>query len=78
LLKVIHGYGSTGGGGEIRIAVERRLRELADTGQIRGYIPGENWSKSDQKSWDLLQERPDLRNDPHLGRRNRGISVIVL
>ncbi len=35
MLKLIHGYGSTGVGGDIRIAVQKRLRELADNGQIR-------------------------------------------
>jgi hypothetical protein len=40
LLKVIHGYGSTGVGGDIRIAVQRRLQELAHNGAIRGCIFG--------------------------------------
>lgn len=44
LLKVVHGYGSSGVGGDIRVAVQKRLRELVDGGQIRGYIFGENWS----------------------------------
>jgi hypothetical protein len=47
LLKVVHGYGSSGAGGDIRIAVQKRLRELADGGPIRGCVFGENWSKSD-------------------------------
>ena len=37
LVKLIHGYGSTGAGGEIRIAVQKRLREMSDGGQIRRY-----------------------------------------
>ena len=32
LVKVIHGYGSTGAGGDIRIAVQRRLHDLAEAG----------------------------------------------
>ena len=40
LVKLVHGYGSTGAGGDIRIAVQKRLRELADAGQIRGCIFG--------------------------------------
>jgi hypothetical protein len=77
-LKVIHGYGSTGAGGEIRIAVETRLRQLVDSGQIREFILGENWSKSDETSWKLLNQRPDLKSDPHLGRRNQGITIVLL
>jgi hypothetical protein len=78
LLKIIHGYGSSGAGGDIRIAVQKRLHELAEAGQIRGCIFGENWSKSDEASWRLLQENAALKSDPDLGRGNRGITVVVL
>lgn len=78
LLKVIHGYGSTGAGGDIRIAVQKRLHQLAESGQIRGCIFGENWGKSDDATWRLLQARPDLKGDPDLGRRNQGITVILV
>jgi hypothetical protein len=77
LLKVIHGYGSTGAGGDIRIAVQRRLQELCEAGQIRGCIFGEKWSKADEITWKLLQVQPELKSDPHLGRGNRGITVVL-
>ena len=78
LLKLVHGYGSTGAGGDIRIAVQKRLMELAENGQVRGCIFGENWSKSDEQTWKLLQSHPDLKNDSDLGRRNQGITVVLL
>lgn len=78
LLKIIHGYGSSGAGGDIRIAVQKRLRELAEEGQIRAYIFGEDWSKSDEETWRVLQAQPALKGDPDLGRRNQGITVVVL
>jgi hypothetical protein len=78
LLKLIHGYGSTGAGGDIRIAVQKRLRELADNGQIRRCIFGENWSKSDDQAWRLLQSYPALKNDSDLGRHNQGITIVLL
>lgn len=78
LLKIVHGYGSSGRGGDIRIAVQRRLHELADAGHIRGCIFGENWSKSDEATWRLLQRHSALRNDPDLGRGNQGITIVVL
>jgi len=78
LVKLVHGYGSTGVGGDIRIAVQRRLLELAQNGQIRGCIFGENWSKSDDAAWKLLQSHPELKSDSDLGRRNRGITIVVL
>ena len=33
VVKLVHGYGSTGAGGEIRVAVQRRLAEMA--GRVR-------------------------------------------
>jgi hypothetical protein len=78
LLKLVHGYGSTGAGGDIRIAVQKRLLEMAQDGNIRSCIFGENWSKSDDVAWKLLQSQPDLKSDSDLGRRNRGITIVVL
>jgi hypothetical protein len=77
LLKIIHGYGSTGTGGEIRIAVQKRLMEMTEAGRIRGCIFGENWSKSDETSWKLLQSHSNLKNDPDLGRNNLGITIVL-
>jgi hypothetical protein len=78
LLKIIHGYGSSGAGGDIRFAVQRRLHELAETGQIRGCIFGENWAKSDETTWRLLEMHPELKSDPDLGRSNQGTTVVML
>src|ERR1039458_1883851 len=78
LMKLVHGYGSTGAGGDIRIAVQKRLLEMADNGQIRGCIFGENWSKSDETAWKLLQSHSDLKSDSDLGRGNRGITIVLL
>ena len=78
VLKIIHGYGSTGAGGDIRIAVQKRLYELAEAGQIQGCIFGENWAKSDNAAWRLLQARPELKTDLDLGRGNEGITIVVI
>jgi len=78
LLKIVHGYGSSGLGGDIRITVQRRLHELAEGGQIRGCIFGEQWSKSDDATWRLLRAQPELKSDPDLARHNRGITVVLL
>jgi hypothetical protein len=78
LLKLIHGYGSSGAGGDIRIAVQKRLLEMTDGNQIRACIFGENWSKSDVTSWRLLQSHPALKSDSDLGRGNRGVTIVLL
>jgi hypothetical protein len=77
-LKIIHGYGSTGAGGEIRIAVQKRLVGLQANGEVRACIFGEHWSKSDEVTWKLLQAHPELKSDSDLGGRNCGITILVL
>lgn len=77
-LKLVHGHGSSGVGGDIRIAVQKRLLEMANDGHIRGCIFGENWSKSDETTWKLLQSRPEIKSDADLGRCNRGITIVLL
>jgi hypothetical protein len=78
LVKFIHGYGSTGAGGEIRLAAQKRLRQLNDQDQIRACIFGEDWAKSNQQTWKILGIHPDLKQDHDLGRGNLGITVVVL
>lgn len=78
ILKIIHGYGSTGVGGDIRIAVQLRLREWSESGAIRGCVFGEEWSTSSEQVWTLLKSCPELKSDADLGRGNRGITVVVL
>jgi hypothetical protein len=78
LLKIIHGYGSHGIGGELRIALQSTLRSLAHQGVISDCIYGENWRKGDERSWELLKRMPELKDDPDLGRGNRGITLVLL
>ena len=78
LLKIIHGYGSHGVGGDLRMALQSTLRKMASAGEIRDCIYGENWRKSDDRSWELLKRMPELKTDPDLGRGNRGITLVLL
>lgn len=78
ILKVIHGYGSSGAGGDIRIVVQKKLQGMQQDGSIRTCIFGEDWSKSNQETWRLLGAQSDLKSDPDLGRHNRGITIVLL
>ncbi|MDD4715780.1 MAG: Smr/MutS family protein [Oscillospiraceae bacterium] len=78
VLKVIHGYGSSGTGGKIRIAVRRYLEGLKRSGQIRQYIPGETFTIFDAGTREALTLCDALRRDRDLERHNNGITVIVL
>jgi hypothetical protein len=77
VLKLIHGYGSSGAGGDIRIAVQKHLTELAAGGEIRICIFGEDWAKSDERVWALINANPELKKDQDLGKRNLGITIVV-
>ncbi len=78
VLKLVHGFGSSGAGGDIRIAAQKRLTEMAGRGEIRACIFGEDWAKSDERAWALINARPELKQDHDLGRRNLGITIVVL
>jgi hypothetical protein len=78
VLKLVHGYGSTGLGGELRIALQSTLRRMADEHEIVDCIYGENWRTSDARSWELLKRMPELKSDRDLGRGNKGITIVLL
>lgn len=77
-LKIVHGYGSTGVGGDLRIALQSTLCQMAARGEIRDCIFGENWRTSDERTWELLKRMPELKNDSDLGRGNKGITIVLL
>ena len=78
VLKFVHGYGSTGVGGEIRIAVQNGLLKRVSQGELKAVIFGEDWRISDEATWQLLKQMPELKQDSDLGRKNEGITIVVL
>ena len=77
-VKVIHGYGSHGVGGELRIAIQGMLARMAQNRDIAAFIAGEDWRVSDETSWRLIQKHRELKQDRDLGKGNKGISIVVL
>ena len=78
LLKLIHGYGSSGVGGVLREEIWKALARLQRDGEITAFIPGEDFRLSHQSSWELIKHNKSLREDRDLGRGNRGITIVVL
>jgi hypothetical protein len=78
ILKVVHGYGSTGVGGDLRIALQSTLRQMAGRREIRECIYGESWRTSDERTWDVLKRVPELKADSDLGKGNKGITIVLL
>jgi hypothetical protein len=77
-VKLIHGYGSSGVGGSLRLELQKELQRQAGNSGIKCFIAGENWRISDEKTWELLKRYPEWKQDPDLGRNNQGISIVVL
>ena len=77
-LKIVHGYGSSGVGGDLRIALQSTLRQMASKKEIHDCIYGENWRTSDERTWELLKRLPELKADSDLGKGNKGITIVLL
>lgn len=78
VLKVIHGYGSHGIGGEIKKQAQQKLAMLKKFGKINDYIPGEKFGELAKNSEDILKNYPELVLDPDLKNYNSGLTLIFL
>ena len=78
VLKLIHGYGSSGVGGDLRIALQSLLDQMRQRGEIRDCIFGEDWRRSDDHAWELVKRFPSLKDDRDFGSGNKGITIVVV
>ena len=77
-VKFIHGYGSTGSGGRIRIELRKYLSRQLTQGAISLFVPGEKLSIFDADTRTLLEACPQVRRDSDLERHNNGVTVVLL
>lgn len=77
-VKIIHGYGSSGVGGKLRIGIRAELSFRKKRGEIEEAVPGESWSIFDKGTRRILDTYPDLNRDNDLDRNNAGITIILL
>ncbi len=78
VLKLIHGYGSSGVGGALKLAVHSSLLRYKDSGLIRDFIDGEEFRISNETTWALLKRIPEMKQDRDLGRGNKGITIVIM
>lgn len=78
VVKLIHGYGSSGTGGKIRTAVRRELSERKARGEVYDVIPGESFSIFHEGTRRALTRCEALRGDRDLDRYNNGVTYVVL
>jgi hypothetical protein len=78
VLKVIHGYGSSGKGGALCVGLRKSFRLRKKEGVIRGFIEGEDFTIFNETVLALLEAVPELRGDSDLGAINEGVTVLWL
>lgn len=78
VLKIIHGYGSSGKGGKLCVGLRRSFALRKREGAIREFIPGEEFSIFDARTLKLVEEVPEVRGDPDLNATNEGVTVLWL
>ncbi len=78
ILRVIHGYGSSGPGGEIKQAVIRELASLSRAGKVHAFVEGDRYSEHTNQGQELLSRFPDLGSTLMTDRHNPGITFVQL
>lgn len=72
---VVHGYGSSGVGGAIKISIKGKLREGSLRGIVRSFVGGEDWINNKRE---FIEICPQLKNYNTYIEGNRGLSVVLL
>ena len=78
VLKVIHGYGSTGKGGKLCIGLRKSFALRKKEGIIKDFIAGENFLIFNHTTLNLLGNVPELRGDSDLDATNEGVTFLWL
>jgi hypothetical protein len=78
VLKVIHGWGSSGVGGKLGPAIRKSLRLRVKEGRARLVVAGERFSSDTLEGRELAQRHPSVRSDRDFNRANPGITIVEL
>ena len=78
VLKVIHGYGSSGTGGKLRVGLRKSFGLRKKERVIRDFIAGEDFSIFNEPVLALLEAVPELHGDPDLNATNEGVTIVWL
>ncbi len=78
VVKVIHGYGSSGKGGALCVGLRRSFRLRKKEGVIKDFIGGEDFSIFNDPVLALLEAVPEMRSDADLNAANEGVTIVWL
>ncbi|WP_206457948.1 Smr/MutS family protein [Anaerovorax sp. IOR16] len=74
-LILIHGYGSTGVGGSIKVAVRTKLKESSLSGLVKTYVGGEDWINRKKECVEFCSQLRDFESRIY---GNNGVTVVLL
>ena len=78
VLKLVHGYGSHGQGGETLKAVRRELMLLKKRGAIKNFFNGDKWNLFESETIEILNRDKTIVGDRDLNHNNPGITIVVI
>jgi hypothetical protein len=78
VIKLIHGYGSSGSGGKIKTAAQRELNRYKNAGKIREFTAGENFTPFDPATQRIIAAYPDITRDSDYLKANQGITIVLI
>lgn len=76
-VKVVHGYGSTGCGGSIRIAARKELQRMVNAGEIELFLNGEDYDPREPQGRALISRFGSLAHTQRQDTRNAGMTIVV-
>jgi len=78
VIKIIHGYGSSGVGGSIKHSIHKSLRNKLKKEAIKGFIPGEAFGQLMGFDVTIQTYGHLLKGDQDYKKMNDGITYVIL
>jgi hypothetical protein len=77
VVKILHGYGSTGPGGAIKALTHKSLRNKMKTQEIKAYIPGESIARPAGFDEMISTYKHLISHDLDFKKDNYGITYVI-
>lgn len=78
VVRVIHGWGSTGTGGKLRDACRAYLNRELKARRVKAVVPGDDYSRASNAGRQLASRCPDLKRSERTDTHNPGITFVEL
>ena len=76
-LIVVHGHGSTGKGGEIKVMVHQFALRMISMKRIRDFISGEHLTRTSSAARRVSANYPSIKQLSQWNTRNPGLSILI-